>query len=75
LATLFFHWVMLYANVIGELFGEDREEAMAVIDDDTAFDRWMKRWDQKQRMQARSKGKQVPVDNDRYAKVYGGEDT
>jgi hypothetical protein len=66
----FFQWLMLYSNIISELIGEDREEAMAVMDDDAAFDRWMKRYEQQQKMASRSKGKKTAVDQETYLKRY-----
>ena len=53
------NWVMLYNDVLTELYGEDREDAMRHIEDDNAFDAWLKRYSAKQRTGNKSKGKSV----------------
>jgi hypothetical protein len=69
-------WIMLYSNVTGELIGEDREAALAVIDDDEAFDRWLRKYDQNQRPKNKLKGN-TSVDQqtflEKYAIQVGGE--
>lgn len=69
--------MLLYANITQELTGKDRDDALRVIDDDDAFDRWLKRFQQSQGQAARTPGKQV-IDNETYlakhAVVIGGDD-
>ncbi len=40
----FLHWVTLYNDIFTELFGEDKEAAMKVVNDDAAFDAWLTRY-------------------------------
>lgn len=46
----------LYNNVFTELWGDDKEDAMRVVDDDEQFDRWLKRYNNKHKSK-HSKGK------------------
>jgi hypothetical protein len=77
---MFFHWVSLYASLLSNLYGEERDEMVAVMDNDDAFDRWLVTFDAKRRKEmggGKSKG-QHSISNDEYlakfANVYGGDD-
>jgi len=61
----FLHWVMLYNDIFQEMFGEDKEEALNVIDNDEAFDAWLKRYSLKMKnlhKNTHTKGKKVDKD-------------
>jgi hypothetical protein len=42
---------MTYNNVLTQLMGEDRTDAITVIEDDVAFDSWMKDFERKRALQ------------------------
>jgi hypothetical protein len=78
--------VTLYHGVLANLYGDDREEAVAVMDNDNKFDKWLIAFERKQktsstppaatpaRSRSKSRGKKVPIDKDKYlaAKTHGG---
>jgi len=75
----FFHWVTLYHGILTNLYGEDRDDALAVIDDDVAFDRWLANYNMKQAQASKTKpgskrggGSRISADEyeKRYAKVH-----
>lgn len=77
----FFHWVSLYANILANLFGEDREEAVVVMDNDAKFDKWLLDYQakkQREASKANKGGNKRNVSQEEYlakhAKVYGGTD-
>jgi hypothetical protein len=43
---------MMYDNVLTQLYGEERESAIRVMDDDQAFDRWLEDYQRKQALNA-----------------------
>lgn len=43
---------MTYCNVYTNMVGEDRAEALRVIEDDEKFDRWLQDFDRKQQMRS-----------------------
>lgn len=60
---------MIYNGIMSNLFGKDREEAMAVIDDDEKFDKWREDFDRRKQAEASaSPGKpgRVPIDKETY---------
>jgi len=66
----------MYANVLNNLSGPDRDEAMEVLDNDAKFDRWMQKFhDRMRREMAPSGGRGVSQEEylTKYAKVYGGD--
>jgi hypothetical protein len=42
----------LYGSVRNNLFGEDKQDALTVIDDDDAFDRWMEEFERRQQLES-----------------------
>lgn len=59
--------------------GEDREDAVAALDDDEEFDRWMLHYQRKMQMQSKPKGQAgMRISNEQYlskfAKTVGGEE-
>jgi hypothetical protein len=46
------YWITLYYGVLNNLFGEERQAAVAVIDDDAAFDRWLVEFERQKANQA-----------------------
>lgn len=78
LVNQFFHWVSLYNNVHKNLMGDDREEAMAVIEDDEKFDRWLQDYDEQQKRKAKNPatgGKRLNKEETaRRARTIGGEE-
>lgn len=69
----FLQWVIKYYNVINNLYGKDRDEAIRAIDDDDAFDRWEKSYSRKQAMEAAGKGDKAPVTKEGFVKKLGRE--
>lgn len=62
------NWVCLYSDVLTELYGEDRDDAMRYIEDDMAFDAWLKRYSIKNRTKNRTSGRggHVSVSKEQY---------
>jgi hypothetical protein len=81
LVSSFFQWVALYNNIATNIMGDDREDMLAVWDDDDQFDMWLKKLDATQRAKRKPGGKpgqeKVGITNEeylkKYAKIYGGE--
>lgn len=75
----FFRWLSLYANLAGNLVGDDREAMLAVWDDDEKFDKWLATLDAKRKAKPGAKGGKVSISQEEYlrkhANVYGGEET
>lgn len=40
--------------MLSELYGQDREEALEVLDNDAEFDRWLEAFQERKRREARS---------------------
>lgn len=66
----FFQWVSLYNNIATNIIGDDRDEMLAVWDDDDKFDVWLKRLDSKNRASRRSGKEKVAISNEEYLKKY-----
>jgi hypothetical protein len=43
----FLQWITVYHNISSNLYGGDRAEALAVMDNDHAFDKWLASYDRK----------------------------
>ena len=56
----------VYSDVTSELYGEDKEEAMKVIDDDQQFDAWLKKFADKQKKGSHEKPKGKSVDKEAF---------
>lgn len=46
------YWITLYYGVLNNLFGDERAEAVKVMDDDAAFDRWLLELERERESQA-----------------------
>lgn len=78
----FFHYVTLYHSVLTNLYGKDRHEALATLEDDEKFDRWLSDFERKSQAahqaSERGKGGGEQVSRAQYlkhhARVIGGEE-
>lgn len=43
----FVYWLSLYSSIRSNLHGAERQEALEIIDDDDAFDRWLEGFERK----------------------------
>lgn len=73
----FFHWVTLYHNLMTNLYGDDQEAMLAVINDDTKFDKWLRDFSDKRKREAGGKNSgKKSISNEeylaKYAPTYGG---
>lgn len=64
----FLHWLCLYYDITTELFGEDKQEALKVIDDDARFDQWLKSYNDKNNKPTKKKTSGVAVDKETFLK-------
>lgn len=76
---MFFNWVTIYHGVMANLMREDRAEAMLVMHDDDAFDRWMRDYQIKQDQKGVKPGQKARAMSneeylDKYAKIHGDEE-
>jgi hypothetical protein len=49
----FFYWITLYYGVMANLFGEDKDDAVEAMDNDSEFDKWLESYQKKQQRQLR----------------------
>jgi hypothetical protein len=48
----FVYWLSLYSSIRETLHGAERQEALEVIDDDDAFDRWLEGFERKRELES-----------------------
>lgn len=72
----FFHWVTVYSGVLGHVMGKDRADALAVLDDDARFDRWMVEYSKKTSEPAKTGRQSISKEQymSKFGRTYGGDE-